>query len=531
MPGSFYTSHQSQNPQRTGGLIIWHTLVSLCCIGLLCGPLTTNATQIADADGVITVTYAPAPQTLEWQTPTPTPWGDPTAASGGIFRLSIQGKPSTLRRFGPETPSELSQLLADLQLPLLARHPQTGMPTPMLASQWAVADHRITYQLTPAALWSDGTPITSGDIAFTLQFLSDPANKTPWQAHSLRACIRGIEIHDQQRFSLITTAPVTKQTLLQISDLRATAQHFYQPNLQWPRQYDWRPEPTSGPYRITEVIPSERLIINRTTPWWGDQLPQFANRFNASQIQLRFTKSLQDSYQLLQRGDLDALALNSQQNWDSPVVTQLLSQRPITRYQHYFQGAQPTSALLINKQHLQLIVKKTILTLIHTGSLSSPFLQQQLDVFKTQGYQINDLPLSQGELLEQLKTRTFDLAWVTLDGLNDTTVAEYIAWLTEKSTGASNIELKQDKNQQGVSQYLAWQWARLPAWLGTRYSNDLFNPFDPVTGGLFWIDQRLKATALARATKFTPNQTLTSDAYRAKSQTIKPVGPVSANFK
>ena len=36
MPGSFYTSHQSQNPQRTGGLI-WHTLVSLCCIGLLCG--------------------------------------------------------------------------------------------------------------------------------------------------------------------------------------------------------------------------------------------------------------------------------------------------------------------------------------------------------------------------------------------------------------------------------------------------------------------------------------------------------------
>ncbi|MDX9820197.1 MAG: ABC transporter substrate-binding protein, partial [Desulfococcus multivorans] len=34
-----------------------------------------------------------------------------------------------------------------------------------------------------------------------------------------------------------------------------------------------------------------------------------------------------------------------------------------------------------------------------------------------------------------------------------------------------------------------WRWWRLPTPPGTRISGDLFDPFDSVTGGLFWFDE------------------------------------------
>ncbi|MDP2504326.1 ABC transporter substrate-binding protein [Oceanobacter sp. 3_MG-2023] len=467
------------------------------------------------ANAIIPVTYTAAPEQLTWQAPDITAWGDPAAEPGGVFRLSIAAKPTTLRRFGPQTPNQLSPLLADLQLPLLARHPDNGSPVPMLAARWAVADHRITYQLHDAARWSDGIPITSQDIAFTLQFLSDPANQTPWQAQSLSHFIRGIEVHDTQRFSLITTTPVTSQSLLQISALKAMAQHFYQPNLQWPRQYDWRPEPTSGPYHLTEVIPSERLLVSRIRPWWGDNLPAFGHRFNAQQIRIRFSKNLQDSYLQLQRGDQDILPLHNQKNWNSPLITQLLGQRPVARYRHYFQGNPSLTALLINHQQLQPASRKPGLTLIHAGvTNNSPLLQQQQEAFKNQGYQIQRQALDHDALLERLKTGNFELAWITLDGLESADASDYLAWLTQHYPAAHHIEVKQDQTQPQASQYLAWQWVKLPSWLGMRYSNDLFNPFAATTGGMFWIDQRLKTNALARTAKFSTNQTFINDTYQ-----------------
>jgi len=43
-----------------------------------------------------------------------------------------------------------------------------------------------------------------------------------------------------------------------------------------------------------------------------------------------------------------------------------------------------------------------------------------------------------------------------------------------------------------------WQWVKLPELPGTRISSDLFDPFDPVTGGLFWIDRKQRADILAQ---------------------------------
>ena len=49
-----------------------------------------------------------------------------------------------------------------------------------LAETWEITDTTATFNLNPNAMWHDGTPVTSRDVAFTLNVLTDPAATSRW---------------------------------------------------------------------------------------------------------------------------------------------------------------------------------------------------------------------------------------------------------------------------------------------------------------------------------------------------------------
>lgn len=49
-----------------------------------------------------------------------------------------------------------------------------------LAESWEIEDTTATFKLHPNAKWHDGTPLTSKDVAFTLNVLTDPATTSRW---------------------------------------------------------------------------------------------------------------------------------------------------------------------------------------------------------------------------------------------------------------------------------------------------------------------------------------------------------------
>lgn len=51
-----------------------------------------------------------------------------------------------------------------------------------LAESWELTDTTATFNLRPNAMWHDGTPVTSQDVAFTLNVLTDPAATSRWGA-------------------------------------------------------------------------------------------------------------------------------------------------------------------------------------------------------------------------------------------------------------------------------------------------------------------------------------------------------------
>ena len=63
-----------------------------------------------------------------------------------------------------------------------------------------------------------------------------------------------------------------------------------------------------------------------------------------------------------------------------------------------------------------------------------------------------------------------------------------------------------------------WRWLQLPEFYGTRRSADLFEPFSPLTGGLFWIDPDIKKqtrSAMQSGQTFVP-ETVVHDTYKVE---------------
>ena len=117
------------------------------------------------------------------------------AQSGGELHFCLHGEPKT---FNPAlVDDEASENVRYLTGGVLIRlNRQTQALEPALATSWTVSRDRrtITFQLRKSIYFSDGTPFTSDDVAYTMKLLLDPNTHSPtgdgFQSGDARAEIR-----------------------------------------------------------------------------------------------------------------------------------------------------------------------------------------------------------------------------------------------------------------------------------------------------------------------------------------------------
>ncbi|HVF21290.1 MAG TPA: ABC transporter substrate-binding protein [Mycobacteriales bacterium] len=125
---------------------------------------------------------------------------------GGRVVAAVPGEPVTLDPFaiGGDTPA--TRDLAPLWLPGLYRLAPGGVRTPWLAAgpPTVTADgRRVVIDLRPDARWSDGTAITSADVAATWRRVS--SRPGPWR--SAYAVLAGVETPSPTKVSLVLREP------------------------------------------------------------------------------------------------------------------------------------------------------------------------------------------------------------------------------------------------------------------------------------------------------------------------------------
>ena len=100
-------------------------------------------------------------------------------AAGGLYSEALIGAPS---RFNPllDFANPVDRDVDRLIFSGLTRFDSVGRPVPDLAN-WIISDDALTYTfvLRADALWHDGTPVTTADVAYTVGLLQDPGFPGP----------------------------------------------------------------------------------------------------------------------------------------------------------------------------------------------------------------------------------------------------------------------------------------------------------------------------------------------------------------
>ncbi len=257
------------------------------------------------------------PEDLEWLTNDSDPvFASPEAVKGGTLHLSILSFPMTFRTVGPDSNGSFRSAILDNQLSLIGIHPNTLRVIPELATHWAYGKDKKTmyFRLNPDARWSDGTPVTAGDFAYTLEFMRSPHIVAPWYNDYYSKEIESVIVYDDYTLAVVGTRPEPDLHLkLGISP---TPRHYYGTlGKDFTSKYNWKIVPNTGPYQIESFQTGKNIRFKRKKDWWASDLTYFRNRFNVDRVVYTVVRDFNMQWEHFKKARLDVFGLIIPKYW------------------------------------------------------------------------------------------------------------------------------------------------------------------------------------------------------------------------
>ncbi len=235
------------------------------------------------------------------------------AQSGGELRFCLRMEPKT---FDPlKVEDEASAAIRYLTGGALVRiNRQTQELEPELALAWKVSKdgRQINFRLRSGVLFSDGTPFSAADVAYTVQQLMDPALHSP-TGDAFRSGTGGVEtkVISPTQISIIFPAPVAELDRL-FDQVAILSQHSPKRELA-----------VLGPFMLADYKPGASVLLKRNPNYWktderGRKLPyldsiQMDIQPNRDVEMLRFKRGRIDLINSLDSEYFDKLASTSPQ--------------------------------------------------------------------------------------------------------------------------------------------------------------------------------------------------------------------------
>jgi peptide/nickel transport system substrate-binding protein len=181
-----------------------------------------------------------------------------TAQSGGELRFCLHGEPKTFNPLLVEDgQSEAIRYLTGGVLIRLNR--QTQALEPALAVSWKVSEQgrKISFRLRNGLHFSDGTPFTSEDVAFTMKALMDPQLHSP-TGDSFRSGDGQIAIQTPSADTIVVTFPAPVAGLERLFDQVAILS-AHSPKKEMA---------VLGPFYVADYTPGSNILLRRNTNYW-----------------------------------------------------------------------------------------------------------------------------------------------------------------------------------------------------------------------------------------------------------------------
>lgn len=214
----------------------------------------------------------------------PTAFGLAQGPEETLIRALTGGDVSTLNPalVSDSTSIDVSQFLWD---GLYVADPNTGEPLPKLAT-WEVSEDGLTYTFTisDAAMWSDGTPITSADVEFVYNAILQDDVPSPRKADF--DLVAAFDVVDEKTFAVQLSSPNCTVWGGAFGSLTPVPSHLYAADFSdfVDSELNLNPQVTSGPYYVDEYRPGEYVRLAAHESYWeGDtaRIPYILNQILA----------------------------------------------------------------------------------------------------------------------------------------------------------------------------------------------------------------------------------------------------------
>ncbi|MEO5348971.1 MAG: extracellular solute-binding protein [Magnetococcus sp. YQC-3] len=184
----------------------------------------------------------------------------------------------------------------------------------------------VTYQLHPNAHFSDGSPITADDLAFSFNTLKSdkahPLYQSYWQD------IRAAVVLDPQRIRF-EFAQKNRELPLITGEMPVLNRKFYAG-----RPFD-KEDLTipigSGPYIVESFDPGKTITYRRDPNYWGRDLPVRRGMHNFERIVIKYFKDPVVALEGFKAGEFDFIFENNSKQWARDYVGEKFDQGRIIK--------------------------------------------------------------------------------------------------------------------------------------------------------------------------------------------------------
>jgi peptide/nickel transport system substrate-binding protein len=191
----------------------------------------------------------------------------------------------------------------------------------LLAESIDVSDDRnhMTFVLRPEARFSDGTPVTSTDVVYSLQTLRDHGLPNFKRYYSK---IKTIETPDPRTVTLSQDQGDRELPLI-IGLMPVLPKHYWEKRDFEASTLD--PILGSGPYVLGEISPGERISYKKNPDYWGKALPLNRGLWNFDEVRIDYFRDNNSAFEAFKKGLADIRVESDPARWsqayDFPAVT------------------------------------------------------------------------------------------------------------------------------------------------------------------------------------------------------------------
>ena len=241
------------------------------------------------------------------------PYVNPQAPRGGTLNLAYLGAFDSLNPYNVKALSTAQGLIGNVYQSLMTRSANEPFTLYGLIAKSIETDAQrdeVVFHLDPAARFSDGAPITSADVVFSFRLLKAKGRPQQRAAFSL---VKSIEAPDDWtvRYDLSGAndreLPLTLAIMPVLSRAHTDAEHFEDQTLEIPVG--------SGPYRVAEVKPGERLVLERDPNYWAKDLPISRGLHNFDRIRIDYYRDATAMFEAFKAGLIDYRVEDDTNRW------------------------------------------------------------------------------------------------------------------------------------------------------------------------------------------------------------------------